>query len=646
MRIIRPLLRATSCAVFLACAQASARDLSDLEEILRFPTIGDLNLSADGRFLAYARGEPSAEKDVTTVYALEVAAGAVRKVGVGHTPKWSPDGGTLAFFGKGRQVWIAGVSGEPRQITKYSAPVAQYCWSPDGKKIAFTAETVVRAEGAAARPMRVGVDDVPFRKLWVVDVVTGKAEEIAGGDYSVGGSDQWFLDFFSWSPDSSQIAFSRRLHGGAGGHLDGDVAVVDVRTRAVRVLVSRPGMEGYPMWSPDGRGIAFITTSGRRDWVTASDLDFVDVATGAITRLSRGFDEKIKDFYWTADSRYILFNAWQGVSSEIFEVDVAARSVRRLSTGEGVISDLTVAANGSVAFIRESGAVAPDVYVASRGKFEPRRLTRQAEELKAWPKLESRVVRWPSFDGMMIEGILTLPANYQPGTRYPLLVHLHGGPHAAEHDEFMLNKYLREFRWFAGHGWAVFRPNYRGSGGYGEKFLRANLFGWGIGDYQDIMSGVDHLIATGVADSDRLAVNGGSYGGYLSSWIITHTNRFKAAVVGCAIVDVPSFVRTTDLPERFESYLGTDERAFPRHSPSTYIHNISTPALIWHGDSDPRVPLMQSRFLYTAMRDRKTPVEFIIYPNSGHGVGPAWIGDLATRTIAWFDKYVPGVDRN
>jgi dipeptidyl aminopeptidase/acylaminoacyl peptidase len=214
----------------------------------------------------------------------------------------------------------------------------------------------------------------------------------------------------------------------------------------------------------------------------------------------------------------------------------------------------------------------------------------------------------------------------------------HGGPHGV-----MTNTFLtREALLFTARGWVVFRPNFRGSGNYGERFLRANLGGWGLGDYADVMSGVDRLIAEGVVDGNRMAISGASYGGYMTAWTISQTRRFRAAVVGCAITNVPSFVRSTDVPRRFEDYLGTDPSVYPRHSPMTYGEHIRTPALIWHGDQDQRVPLMQSRELYTQLLKNGTPVELRIYPGEPHGLHlPGYERDLLQREWEWLQKWVP-----
>ena len=242
------------------------------------------------------------------------------------------------------------------------------------------------------------------------------------------------------------------------------------------MLVEREGMDGFPRWSPDGRHIAFISTE-RYDWVTVSFLYLVNVETGETVNVTPEFDEKIKQFYWTADGKQILYIAGDRVATQIFAVDVAARRVRALTSGHDVHAGLSVSRDGkSIAFLRQNATTAPDVYVTTLAdmrskRLTPKRLTEVNPQIKEWPEIDTEIIRWPSFDGMEIEGIVHKPLGYRAGKRYPLLVVPHGGPHSVMSNTFVTGDY----RLFAQRGWVVFRPNFRGSGHYGEKFLRANL---------------------------------------------------------------------------------------------------------------------------------------------------------------------------
>ncbi len=613
--------------ILLGMTLAAGAAPVSIDELMRFQGAGQPAISPDGSRVAYVTGG--------AVWTADVAGGQSRKLHDGASPAWSPDGARIALLLKG-QLWIVPLEGQAARLTTGEQKADRFQWSPDGKKIAFlTPAPSLKKPGA---PTVVDVNDLPRNQIMVVDAATRAVTSATSPEYSALGYEQWFPDGFSWSPDSRRIAFTWRPHAKAGSHHQGDLAVVNADGTRLEVLARRPGYDGNPRWSPDGRQLAFIST-GRYDWVRISNLLTLDLASRQVRNLSREFDESVKEFHWTLDGSRLYFVAGQGVSTQVFVADARQGAVRQVSQGQDVIGELSITPDGKrCAFIRQNAAEPPEVYVSELGEWKPRLLTRVAmEQTKNWPALETEIVRWKSFDGMEIEGVMHKPAGYERGRRYPLLVVPHGGPHGVQTNVFPLGN----TRWFGERGWVVFRPNFRGSGNYGERFLRANLYGWGLGDYQDIMTGVDHLIALGLVDRERLAISGSSYGGYMTSWVISQTSRFKAAVAGCGITDLPSFLRTTDVPDRFEDYLGVDDRLYPRHSPMTYATNIRTPTLIWHGDLDERVPLMQSRHLYTQLLKNKVSTEFVIYHGEAHGARRADVRrDLIEREWRWITSLV------
>ncbi|MDA1258605.1 MAG: S9 family peptidase [Chloroflexi bacterium] len=633
-----------------AFAQTPSQAASILEEVLSVTSVAGPASSPDGSEVAYTLTPHDAKGTGlgSEIRIVSVGGGGDRRLVDGGSAAWSPDGSTIAYFssvGGSRQIWtIPAAGGEPRKVTQHNGYIDRFQWAPDSKHIAMLVrrphESGLGFLTKAPHPLMpivVDVNNLPMNQLAIIDVATTTVETITPPTYSVGGYEQWFPDTFSWSPDGERIVFTERPHAKAGSHLYGDIVSLTHRGQAPRRLVEQEGMDAHPVWSPDGRRIAYISTE-RYDWVTISYLYVVDPDTLKRRKITPDFDEKIKDFYWTADSKRILFIAGDRVASQIYSVDVAAAKVEALTTGDDFYSALSVGGKSdSITFIRQNAADPPDVYSARLADMKPKRLTDADPRLKSWPKVRTEVVRWKSFDGMEIEGLVHWPLDYREGRKVPLLVVPHGGPHSVMSNTFVGG----EYRIFAQRGWAVFRPNFRGSGHYGEKFLRANLGSWGIGDYQDVMSGVDHLIEMGLADPHKLAMAGSSYGGYMTSWAISQTNRFKAAVAGAAISDVPSFLRTTDVPERFESYLGQDVQVYQRSSPMAYADNIKTPTLIWHGDADIRVPIMQGRHLYTALLKNEVPVEFIIYPNEPHGLQRELNRyDLLRRKIHWLHSWV------
>ena len=659
--LVTSVLGAVSIAVLLLSTPILSAERPGLADILATTGLGGVAISPDGSQVAYvATARDSGGNSLGSTIRVVTSDGTSdRGLTAGSAPAWSPDGKTIAHFssasgtGSGsRQIWlIPAGGGSPEQLTCHGGFIDRFQWAPDSESIAFLARPMharnLRFFTSAPdkdAPIVVDVNNLPMNRLFVADLAAKKEAAVTPDTYSAGGYEQWFPDGFHWSPDAKRITFSKRPHAKAGSHLFGDVATIGRDGSGLRMLVEREGMDGFPRWAPDGRHIAFISTE-RYDWVTVSFLYLVNVETDEVVNITPEFDEKIKQFYWTADSKRILYIAGDRVATQIFAVDVAARRVRALTSGNDVHADLSVSRDGrSIAFIRQNATTAPDVYVTKLGDMgladiRPKRLTEVNPQIKKWPVIDTEIIRWPSFDGMEIEGIVHKPLGYETGKRYPLLVVPHGGPHSVMSNNFVNG----EYRLFSQRGWVVFRPNFRGSGHYGEKFLRANLRSWGMGDYEDVMSGVDYLIERGMVDPDRMGISGSSYGGYMSSWTISQTGRFKAAVIGAPVTDLPSFLRTTDVPERFESYLGRDRRRYYRGSPMYFADNIKTPALVWHGDADIRVPLMQGRHLYTALLRNKVPAEFVIYPGEPHGLQRAANRrDLLERKLRWLSKWVLG----
>lgn len=274
----------------------------------------------------------------------------------------------------------------------------------------------------------------------------------------------------------------------------------------------------------------------------------------------------------------------------------------------------------------------------------PQRVSRANDDLPKLPLGDTQVIHWKGPDGLDIEGLLTYPAGYETGKKYPLILNIHGGPTGVFGENYIGRFAVYPLATFASRGYAILRPNPRGSGGYGKKFRFGNLGDWGGKDYQDDMAGVDHVIAMGIADPDRLAVMGWSYGGFMTSWIITHTNRFKAASVGAGVTNLWSFTGTADIPGFLPDYFGGEPwdqfKAFTEHSPMSFVKNVKTPTLVLHGESDVRVPTSQGYELYHALKRMGVTTKMVVYPRTPHGPRePKFILDIAQRNVDWTDKY-------
>jgi len=297
-------------------------------------------------------------------------------------------------------------------------------------------------------------------------------------------------------------------------------------------------------------------------------------------------------------------------------------------------------------FVRQTSDTPGDVFIASAtADFTPVQITTVNANLKLPPVGRTEVITWKSKDGKQIEGLLTYPVGYQTGQRVPLILNIHGGPAGVFQQTFVGGRGVYPLATFASHGYAILRPNPRGSSGYGAEFRRANIRDWGFGDYQDLMTGVDRVIEMGVADPQRLGVMGWSYGGFMTSWIVTQTSRFKAASAGAPVTNLMSFNGTADIPAFVPDYFGGQfwevMDVYQKHSPMFNVKNVTTPTMIQHGEADVRVPVSQGYEFYNALKVKGVPTRMLVLPRQPHGPNEPKM-QLATMkaNLEWFEKYI------
>jgi len=300
---------------------------------------------------------------------------------------------------------------------------------------------------------------------------------------------------------------------------------------------------------------------------------------------------------------------------------------------------------GAIGLSIQSPNEAPEAFITPADRWAPARVSQANAGGPKYPLGRTEVVNWKAADELEIEGLLTYPVGYERGKRYPLLLVIHGGPAGVFTQNYIAARGVYPIATFAAQGWAVLRCNIRGSSGYGKTFRYANYNDWGGMDYKDLMAGVDHVIGMGVADPDRLGVMGWSYGGFMSSWIITQTKRFKAASIGAPVTNLMSFNGTTDIPSFVPDYFRVefwnDLDPYVKHSAMFNIKNASTPSLIQQGESDERVPIGQGYELYNALKRQGTPVKMVVYPRQPHGLQePRLVLDAARRNVEWFQLYL------
>jgi dipeptidyl aminopeptidase/acylaminoacyl peptidase len=359
-----------------------------------------------------------------------------------------------------------------------------------------------------------------------------------------------------------------------------------------------------------------------------------------------GFGRYSEVVGWSADGKKLYFTEAHGTSLRLLALPLDGPPVE-ISHEDGMSAGgvFLNADHTRVGFAWETLNRAPEAYVSAVEHYDPVPVSRVNKDLPDVPLGTTEVIHWKSKDGLEIEGLLTYPVGYEKGKRCPLLLVIHGGPMGVFTQTFDGTATYYPVAAFASRGYAVLRPNPRGSTGYGKKFRYANYGDWGVGDYQDIMTGVDHAIELGVADPDRLGVMGWSYGGYMTSWTITQTRRFRAASVGAGVTNLMTFNGTADIPGFLPDYFAGEfwdkPESYQAHSPMFHVKGVATPTLIQHGEKDERVPLSQGQELYNALKRQGCTTKMIVYPRTPHGIEePRLLVDCMERNLEWFDRYV------
>jgi dipeptidyl aminopeptidase/acylaminoacyl peptidase len=566
-------------------------------------------------------------------------------------PRWSPDGRYLAFLSdrgtpaEGEeeatpQIYLLRTDGgEAVALTAVAGEVEEFHWSPDGKSVAFVAtDPVPEAERKKKKQKddAVHVDhDYQFARLWVVGLDDRKPRQVFRQEGQV-------VDF-EWAPDGSELAVAVA----PTPRLD-DVywwqKLVVVRLldgEVVRTLSDR--LNGSPRWSPDGKTVAFFEFPPQR---IGARLAVVDAAGGSPRVLLDDYAGTLSDLAWMPDSQQLVAGSTETTRAKLLRIDVASGGVTRLADlyADGV--NLSVSRDGgTIAYLSESPDAPPDVWCLRTGR-EPRQLTRLNPQVGSLLLGRQREIQWQNKkDGKTIYGLLFTPPDFQAGRRYPTVVQIHGGPEWV----WWQGWYGSWHEWaqlLASHGYVVLLPNPRGSDGQGWRFAAANVEDWGGMDLVDILDGVDQLVAQGIADPDRLGIGGWSYGGFMTSWTVTQTHRFKAAVVGAAVTDLFSFHGTTDITPTFlKDYFrglpyGRDE-VYRKHSAMSFVQNVKTPCLVLHGEADRRVPVTQGWELYSALKQLGVATEMVTYPREEHPIHErAHQADLLARVLDWFDRYL------
>jgi len=644
--------------VLAAAAFGDAPAVWTPELSMQVRTIGDVVPSPDGRLVAYtqSRAVMEAEKsEVDTQIYLAAADGSQRvQLTRGEkgasAPQFSPDGHYVYFSsersGKPNLWRIPVDGGEAEMLTDWKGEMGAFRVSPDGKWVAFAGmeeRADEEKQKKEKRDFRVVDENPKNHSLWVVPAEAdsqGKraARQVCKTAYHV-------MDF-DWSPDSRYIAFAHQPTPVADDWVHSDISEVTVESGAIRDVAATGAAEQSPHYSPDGKYLAYLRSTDPARWAGIERIVLLPRQSGTARELPPTFDERPALIGWTGDSARLLFAEPKGTTSMIYAmgVDGPAQPLYRPERGTMQPGHLN-AAGSAIGFAGESWDEAPEAYVLKLGEHTPQRVSAANADVPKPPLGKTETVKWKAKDGLDIEGLLTYPASYESGKKYPMILVIHGGPTGVFQDSFLGRYGLYPMASFAARGYAVLRINPRGSGGYGRAFRFANMNDWGGKDYEDLMAGVDHVIGMGVADPDHLGVMGWSYGGFMTSWVITHTHRFKGAAVGAGVTNLWSFTGTSDitgfLPDYFSGEPWTSFDGYYNHSPMAFVKGVTTPTLILHGEADIRVPTSQGYELYNALKRQGLVAKMVVYPRTPHGPRePKFLLDIMQRHLEWVDKYV------
>jgi dipeptidyl aminopeptidase/acylaminoacyl peptidase len=632
------------------------------EQVVDLHLVSAVSVSADGQRIVYLKKVARTEteeygrthQEIWTVLASGGEPQALTHApGRSSSPSISPGGHTVAFLAKRgddeqSQIYLISVGGgEARRLTTVAGAVESISWAPDGKSLAFVAKEPEsdqrKKDREQGRDWNVAGSNLRSLRLWRVQVDSGAVAAITQGAESV-----WH---YAWFPDSERLALTVSDRPDVdSSYIFKRLALVDAGGGPAETLWDAPGKMGAPSVAPDGLHVAINAAVSAND-PAAGSLYVIPVAGGQAVNLSSGLEATVTWTGWSAPDE-VVFAAHQGTGSLLAAASLREGSpLETLFAGVPAVSRASVSRDGRQFSMAASTSLHPEeVFLLTRGQETPRRLTDSNPGLGEAELGEQQVVSWVTEDGLVVEGILILPVGHGteggPQAPHPLVSVVHGGPESCWHDGWNTS-YSRWGQVLAGRGYAVLMVNYRGSTGRGVAYAKADHRDLGGREFRDILDGIDHLAAQGLIDPARVGSGGGSYGGYFSAWAATrHSRRFRASVVFAGITNWMSFTGTSDIPEEnsvvhwdLSPYLRSD-LAWDR-SPLAHIRDAGTPTLIAHGEKDERVPLGQGAELYTALRLKGTPVEFVTYPREPHGLRErAHQLDYMQRALGWYDRWL------
>jgi dipeptidyl aminopeptidase/acylaminoacyl peptidase len=646
-----------------APSSSNARSLDEaMKAMFGVRTFQQAEISADGKLVAWVESLPGpggAPRSDSAIYvadlnspdaAKRITAGAGKVAHEEHDIAWSPDGKRMAFLSDAAtngqlQLFVANVEdGSAKQLTHLKGYLASPAWSPDGKTIAllFT-ENATRAAGPlVAEIPDEGVVSEEFleQRLTMVDPATARVRQISPADM--------YVYEFDWAPDSKRLVATAAHGNGDDNWYIAGLFTIDANSGAMADVIAKPGMQiGVPKWSPDGKTIAFIGGLMSDEPIVGGDVYLVQETGGKAQNLTAKVAATASWLTWTQDSKKILSAEYVDGTTAIHEMntDGTIGVTHDIFLKGSILSgdfatQFSISSDGNtLAFVQQSFDKPPEVWAVKSGEWK--QITHRNDGLQpAWGKSVS--LHWNT-DAGKAQGWLTYPIDFDPGKKYPMVVRVHGGPSWAVSPVWPT-------RWdyalaLPSQGYFVLQPNPRGSYGQGEKFTTANVKDFGYGDFRDIMAGVDEAIKSAAIDPDHIGITGWSYGGYMTMWGVTQTNRFRAAVAGAGLSDWLSYYGENKIDQWMTPFFGAtvydDPAVYAKSSPITFIKNVKTPTLVVVGDSDGECPPPQSYEFWHALKTLGVPTQLVIYPHEGHEFAdPAHSRDVIERAVNWFNQYL------
>lgn len=616
---------ASPIAVVAAPRVMTAVDLLSLEKP------GDPKVSPDGRLVLYSVGRVDWKANAvqSDLWRIGVDGGDPRRMveGPASGVEWAPDGGSFVFLAKragdsARQIYRMPIDGgEARRLGKVRTTPSDLRWSRDGASLYFLA--TVPDSKALAKRRRDKDDMLPFeepqgrRQLWRMSVADCKVHRVTDGEFEV--------EAFDLSADGRTVLYRRAPSSLLDDNPKSELWIQTGDGEARR-LTNNDYQESDPRLAPDGRHALFLAMAENGRYGTVNPNLFVlDLADGGVSELAHGLPYEIEDAIWSSDGREIYITATTGVRRELFAVNVRTEVVRPVARGDHAVGDVSLSRDGRTLVYLKASAVAPaEVYRLDPARPKPVQVTHLNDDIAQRFKLpRQEAIQWSAPDGQALEGLVTYPLDYQPGRRYPLIVQTHGGPRSS--DVFGIFAYGRFNPLLAAKGVMTLSVNYRGGTGYGDAFLQGMNGGYFRYADKDVLSGVDTLVAKGLADPDRLGAMGWSAGGHMTNRLITVTDRFKAAASGAGAVDWPSMYLTSDNRWQREEWFvtppyGTTARRdlYTEYSPLSQLDKVKTPTLILAGAEDERVPWTQSVMLYRALKALGVETKLYLAPREPH----------------------------